>query len=110
MSWHKRGCPLFTHPTQRGPGHPTECTCDGPWESVTMDDLFPMFGEGTTRTEAMHDLVESLGEVLTDLRENRDRLSEHLADQLAFLERLEWEFQNRAESGNPLDKGRAVMA
>lgn len=24
---HTRGCPLFTHPTQRPPGHPTECTC-----------------------------------------------------------------------------------
>ena len=27
MMHHKRGCPLFTHVTQRGPGHPTVCTC-----------------------------------------------------------------------------------
>lgn len=25
---HLRGCPLFTHPTQRGPDHPTDCRCD----------------------------------------------------------------------------------
>lgn len=24
---HQRGCPLFTHPTQRGPDHPTDCQC-----------------------------------------------------------------------------------
>lgn len=27
MTGHQRGCPLFTHPTQRGPGHGTECAC-----------------------------------------------------------------------------------
>lgn len=24
---HIRGCPLFTHPTQRPPAHPTDCRC-----------------------------------------------------------------------------------
>lgn len=28
MSEHLRGCPLFTHPSQRGPDHPTDCRCE----------------------------------------------------------------------------------
>lgn len=24
---HRRGCPLFTHPSQRPPDHPTDCRC-----------------------------------------------------------------------------------
>jgi hypothetical protein len=66
---------------------------------LTLDDAVPMWGEGATWDEAMHDLVESIGELLTDLRENRGRLSEHLDRQLRFLERLEWEFKNR--EGHP---------
>jgi hypothetical protein len=59
---------------------------------VTLDSLCPMWGEGKDETEAMHDLVMSIGELLTDLRENRDRLGSGLGIQ---LERLEWEFENR---------------
>ena len=36
MSEHKRGCPLFTHPTQRGPDHPTDCTCPAWAEQFTV--------------------------------------------------------------------------
>lgn len=30
MTPHIRGCPLFTHPTQRQRGQGIECTCPGP--------------------------------------------------------------------------------
>ena len=46
-----------------------------------------VFGEGDTRNEAVLDLVASIGTMLADLTANRDRLSDHAADQLRRFER-----------------------
>ncbi len=46
-----------------------------------------VFGEGDTRDEAVLDLVASIGTMMADLAANRDRLSDHAADQLRRFER-----------------------
>jgi hypothetical protein len=55
---HVRGCPLFTHPSQREPGHPTDCRCPGVKPGTQADRVRRYFLEhpGSSTWEASMDL------------------------------------------------------
>lgn len=55
-------------------------------EWVATEPETGMFGEGDTPTEALDDLVVSLGRLRDELRANVGNLGSGLAENLAFLE------------------------
>ena len=63
-----------------------ELSCSEAGQWVAVDHLVGEYGEGATCEEAVRDLIGTLYESRELLRERREHLSEHLAQQLAVLE------------------------
>ena len=60
------------------------CSESGQW--VAIDHLVGEYGEGATCEEAVRDLIGTLYESRELLRQRREHLSDHLAQQLGVLE------------------------